>query len=165
MFACFRVNFRQATFRVNLQVILMIALAGIALAVPLTLVMLAIRQFSSPPRNQAPDTTGLRVALEQAAEKCWQPPGIVADGRAVFTLSSPAHALETRRAVEQSAKKLNGVVLSATAGREGGERLLVQIPGVGAHVFEAEALRNFVQSQHGRPAGESRLYELILPAP
>ena len=163
MFACFQENLQQGTFRVNSQVILMIAVVGVALAVPLTLVMLAIRQFSSPPRNSAPDTRGLRVALEQAAEKSWQTPGMIADGRSVFTLSSPANALETRRAVEQSAQKLNGVVLSTTADREVGERLLVQIPGAGAQVFESEALRNFVESQHGHPTGESRLYEIHIP--
>lgn len=165
MFAFSQVNRQQAAFRVNFRVIQMIAVALVALVVPLTLVMLAIRQFSPPPRTSAPDTTGLRVALEQAAEKCWQPPGMMADGRSVFTLSSPANALETRRSVERSAQKLNGVVLSAAPDRGGGERLLVQIPGAGAHVFESESLRNFVESQHGHPTGESRLYELIFPVP
>ena len=163
MFAFCQVNRQQAAFRVNLRVIQMIALALVALVVPLTLVMLAIRQFSSPPPTSAPDTTGLRVALEQAAEKSWRPPGMMDDGRSVFTLSSPANGLEARRSVEQSAQKLHGVVLSAVSDRGGGERLLVQIPGAGAQVFESESLRSFVGSQHGLPTGESRLYELIFP--
>jgi hypothetical protein len=159
------VNRNQAAFRLNSQVILIFGVVLVALAVPLTSVMLGIRKFSVTHRNSAPDTTGLRIALEQAAEKSWQPPGMMADGRGVFTLSSSVNAVEAKRSVEQSAQKLNGVVLSTTANRADEEHLLVQIPAAGAHVFESEALRSFAESQHGHPTGESRLYELIFPAP
>jgi len=165
MFDTFHVNHNQPTFRVNLQVILMIAVVGVALAVPLTAMLLGIRNFSSRTRDSSPDTSGLRLALEQAAEKSWRPPETMSDGRAIFLQSDSANASETRRAAEQSARKFQGVVLSSHAGPKGEERLLVRIPEASANLFESEILGNFTESQHGSPTGESRLYEFIFPAP
>ena len=159
------VNRHQPTFRVNLQVVLMIAVVGVALAAPLTALMLGIRNFSSKPRVSSPDTSGLRLALEQAAEKSWHPPEAISDGRAIFLLSSSANASEARRAAEHSARKYQGVVLSSQAGQQSGERLLVRIPEANANLFESETLRNFTESQRGSPQGESRLYEFLFPAP
>ena len=165
MFGTFLVNHNQHTFRVNLQVVLMIAVVGVALAAPLTAMLLGIRNFSSRTRDSSPDTSGLRLALEQSADKSWCPPEAISDGRAIFHLSDSANASETRRAAEQSARKFQGVVLFSHAGQKGGERLLVGIPGANAKHFESEALRNFTESQHGSQKGESRLYEFIFPAP
>ena len=164
MFGRDHVNHHQPTFRVNLQVILMIAVVGVALAVPLTAVMLGIRNFSKP-RDSTTDTSGLRLALEQAAEKSWRPPEAMSDGRAIFLLSASANASKTRQATEQSARKSQGLVLSSYASQKGEERLLVRIPEASASLFESETLRNFTESQHGSPEGESRLYEFVFPAP
>ena len=159
------VNHNQPTFRVNFQVVLMIAVVGVALAVPLTAVMLGIRSFSSKIRDSSPDTSGLRLALEQAADKSWHPPEAMSDGRAIFLLSDSANASETRRVAEESARKFQGVVLFSRTSQKGGERLLVRIPEASADLFESETLGNFTESQHGSPTGESRLYEFIFPAP
>ncbi|MFZ4780052.1 MAG: hypothetical protein ACOYM3_32250 [Terrimicrobiaceae bacterium] len=67
MFASFQVNRQQTTFRVNFQVLQMIGILLVALAIPLTLVTLGIRQFTAKPKAPAPETQGLRAALEQAA--------------------------------------------------------------------------------------------------
>jgi len=143
----------------------MIAVVGVALAVPLTAVMLCIRNFSSTPRDFSPDTSGLRLALEQAAEKSWHAPEAMSDGRAIYILTASANASEKRHAAEQSAKKYEGVVISSEAVQKSGERLLVRIPEVSANLFESETLRDFTESQHGSPQGESRLYEFIFPTP
>ncbi|MEI8386034.1 MAG: hypothetical protein WCG76_00415 [Verrucomicrobiota bacterium] len=158
-------NRHRSAFRVNFQVIQMIAVVLVALAIPLALVALGISRYSPGSGAAAPETQGLRVALEQAAEKSWQSPEPVSDGRSVFILSTPASAAEERKAVEESVRKLGGVVLPVSTGRLGEERLLVQIPGSGGQVFESGCLRLFVESQHGHATGESRLYELVFPAP
>lgn len=165
MFVSLQVNRQQSTFRLNFQVFQMIGILLVALAVPLTLVALGIRQFTSKPEIPAPETQGLRVALEQAAEKSWQAPGAMADGRSVFVLSTSGHASEARKAVEQAARKLQGVVLPTSTGEGGAERILVQIPNASAGPFESTALRDFAETQRGTPKGESRLYELVLSPP
>ena len=78
----------------------MIAVVLVALAIPLALVALGISRYSPGSGAAAPETQGLRVALEQAAEKSWQSPEPVSDGRSVFILSTPASAAEERKAVE-----------------------------------------------------------------
>ena len=165
MFATLHVNRQQPAFRVNLQVIQMIAFVLVALAVPLTLTALGILHLSSKPRNSSPDTTGLRLSLEQAAERSWHAPEAIADGRSIFLLSATANASDTKKAVGQFAGKFQGVVLSASAAQKGAERLLVRIPEANANLFESETLRNFVESQRGSPTGESRLYEFVFPSP
>ena len=160
-----QVNRLPSTFRVNFRVIQMIALVLVALAVPLTLVVLGVQQIAAKSRASAPDTAGLRVALEQAAEKSWKTPE-VADGRSIWHLAASVNASETRSAVEESARKISGAVLlppSVGAGDE--ERLVVQIPCAEASRFEAESLRNFVKFQHGHATGESRLYEILFSGP
>ena len=162
-----QVNRLPPTFRVNVRVIQMIAIAIVALAVPLTLVVLGVRQISTKPRTSAPDTAGLRLALEQVAEKSWNTPEAMADGRSIWHLAPLANVSETRRAIEESARKFPGVVLlPASAGPGGEERLLVQLPCADANRFEAESLRTtLVESQRGHASGESRLYEIHFSGP
>ena len=144
----------------------MIALVLVALAVPLTLVALGIRQFSSKSRPVVSEAPELRRALEQAAEKNWRPPEILSDGRSVFVLStSTNHPLETVQALRTTARKLDGTVLPASAVPGGDERLLVQIPDAGTNVFESQLRRDFVEKQSGHSVNGSRLYEIIVARP
>jgi hypothetical protein len=165
IFVSIQVNRQQSTFRVNFQVIQMTGILLVALAVPLTLVTLGIRQFTSKPKISAPETQGLRAALEQAAEKSWQAPGAISDGRSVFAISASGSASDARKAVEQAAQSLQGVVLPASTAEDGAERILVQIPAANASAFEERALRDFSQTQRGNAQGNTRLYELILSPP
>ncbi|MEI8311620.1 MAG: hypothetical protein WCH98_12770 [Verrucomicrobiota bacterium] len=148
----------------NIQVFQIIAIVLVALAVPLALVTLGISRYSSKP--EVPEAPGLRAALEQAADKSWSSPEPLAGDRRVFTFSTPGNETEARKAVEQSARTLNGVVVPMTAGQRGEGRLLVRIPATNSHLFESAALlRNFAESQQGHPTGESHLYEIVFPAP
>ena len=142
----------------------MIGILLVALAVPLTLVTLGIRQYTAKPKTSPPEMQGLRAALEQAADKGWQPPGEISDGRSVFALAASGNASEARKTVELSAQRLQGVVLPAPAGG-GAERVLVKIPTANANAFESQALSGFAETQHGISNGESRVYELIFSAP
>jgi hypothetical protein len=156
---------RPSTFRVNIQVIQMIAVVFVALIVPLTLVILSFRQHSAP-RSAVPEMQGLQSALEQAAEKSWQQPPPISDGRSVFLFTAHGSDEEARKAVEQCARKLNGVALPiAAAGPRGEDRLLVTIPRASSQLFESDALRNFTLSVQGSPTGERQLYEIVFPLP
>ncbi|MEI6491533.1 MAG: hypothetical protein WCO94_03210 [Verrucomicrobiota bacterium] len=143
----------------------MIALVFVALIVPLTLVILSFRQYSAPPKSAVPETQGLRAALEQAADKTWQQPPPMSDGRSVFLFNAQGSEEEARKALEQAARKLNGVALPIAAGPRGEERVLVTIPSASSQGFESGALRNFTLSVQGNPTGERQLYEIVFPLP
>lgn len=142
----------------------MIGILLVALAVPLALVALGVRQFTSKPQP-APETGGLRVALEQAAEKTWKVPEALPDGRGIFVLSSRGHPLQIREIISKTVKDLQGIVLSAPNDQNQEERLLVQMPAANAGSFEERLQQNFNQKQQADPTEGSRLYELILSPP
>ncbi len=148
-----------------MQVIQMIGILLVALAIPLALVAIGVRQFTSKPQP-APETGGLRVALEQAAEKTWKVPEAISDGRGIFVASSPGNSLQVRELIEKTVQDLHGIILSAPTGQSQGERLLVQMPASGASSFEARLHdQNFVQKQQADPTEGNRLYELVLSPP
>ncbi|MFZ4774502.1 MAG: hypothetical protein ACOYM3_04020 [Terrimicrobiaceae bacterium] len=158
----------ETTFRLNPQVIQMIAILFAALAIPLALVAMGVLKFSAKPRisDSLSESPGLRAALEQASEKSFPAPGGIPDGRGVYLLSAcGAQASKIRNDIERSASSLQGSVLHAEPVKEGEERILVQIPANNAGVFESTALQGFTKASTGRPAEGSRLYELIFPAP
>jgi len=148
-----------------LQVLQMIGLLLVALAVPLALVAISVRQFTSKPQP-APETGGLRIALEQAAEKTWKVPEAIFDGRGIFVASSAVNSLQLREIVEKTVQDLHGTVLSAPADQNHEERLLVQMPSSSARRFEDRLQdQNFSQKQQADPTGGSRVYELLLTPP
>lgn len=143
----------------------MIAILLVALTVPLALVSIGIRRYTSKPATAAPEVSGLRAALEQAADKNWGTPELLSGDRGVYIFSADI-ATEARKAVEQTARALNGVVVPLASSQPGEGRLLVRIPATNGHLFESAALRrSFTESQPGHPAGESLLYELVFRAP
>ena len=125
----------QPAFRVNFQVVQMIGILLVALAVPLALVALGVRQFTAKPQP-APETGGLRAALEQVAEKTWNVPDAMSDGRGIFVLSSRGNAVQIRETIAKSVGDLHGVVLSAPTAQNQAGRLLVQVPAISAGSFE-----------------------------
>ena len=145
----------------NFQVLQMIGILLIALAVPLALVAIGVRQFTSKPQP-APETGGLRLALEQAVGKSWQAPEPISDGRGVFLLSSRDNLLQVRAMITDSVRDLGGLVLPASNGPSREERILVQIPASKAGGFEDLLDRNFEQQQQAALTEGSRLYELVL---
>ena len=143
----------------------MIGILLVALAIPLALVAIGVRQFTSKPQP-APETGGLRVALEQAADKTWKGPEAISDGRGIFVASSPGNSLQIREVIEKTVQDLHGIVFSAPTGQSQEERLLVQMPSSSASSFEARLHdQNFVQKQQADPSEGNRLYELMLSPP
>ncbi len=141
----------------------MIALALVALAIPLTMVIVSVLKFSSKPSTPAPEAPGLRASLEQAAEKALPIPEAITDGRSLYTLSVEPGQLAGRQAgIEKSARSLSGSVLAMPSGKGGCQRVLVQIPASNSGVFESTVLQDFTRSEAGRSEGESRLYELSI---
>ena len=166
MLKSFPVSQQRSSFRVNAQVLQLLAVVFLALAIPLTLAIYGIHQyFSVPPKSPDPDTGVLRATLEQAVDKNWQLPQTIPDDRSIFVLSRQADAKETKASIAEDAKNLNVLILPGDPAADGRERVIVRIPEGGAEGFEARLLRNFQETQHGHPADGNRLYELVFPAP
>ena len=142
----------------------MIGILLVALAVPLALVALGVRQFTSKPQP-APETGGLRAALEQAAEKTWKVPETIPDGRGIFVFSSGGNPLQIREIIIKSVGDLQGIVLSAPTGQNQEGRLIVQMPAANAASFEDRLHQHFDQKQQADSTEGSRLYELIFSPP
>lgn len=162
-----KVNRVQATFRLNSQVAQMIAIILLALAVPLALVALGIKQFSSKKETSpVPEIPGLRFSLELAAEKNFRPPETMPEARDVFLFSQAAgDKSSSRKNIEETARKLKGIVVTMPPGEKNNDRILVQVSEAQATAFEAQALRGFVRKTRGESVKQCRMYEIQFPAP
>jgi len=157
----------------------MLAVAGIALAIPMTMMILGIKGFCAKPAGPAPEVPGLRAALELAASRTLPAPAELGAGRRHYVLMPaqeirppaapsrlPASASpdERRKKIERSAGELGGSTL-LLGQPSGGARLLVQIPVSAAERFEADALEGFATPDPEDLSGDTRLYEILLPPP
>jgi hypothetical protein len=159
------VNQQRTSFRLNLQVVQMLAMALMALAVPLALLILGIQKFSAKPAAPSPEAPGLRAALELAASKSLPPPAEIDAGcRRFVPLPGHGNPAEWQKRIEKSAAELGGTTIPSQQ-TEGGTRLLIQIPAPAAARFEAVALADFSSSGGQAQGGETRLYEILLPPP
>lgn len=152
-------------FRLNPQVVHMLAVVLLAMAIPLVVLILGIRGFSSKPAAPTPEVPGLRAALEQVASKTLPPAELGTGYQQVVLL--PGHVvnpLERQKAIERCAGELGGATL-LTEQKDGRSRVLVQIPAAAAARFEEVALPGFSSSSAPDPAGDTRLYEIIIPPP
>lgn len=150
----------SSPFRLNPQVIQMLAVVLIALAVPLTVVILGLRQVSLRPSGPAPEIPELRASLEQVADQHLRPSGMMMAGAAIVLHRSSAELPGVRRQIEVAAAKVGGSVLVSEI-PEGGVRLLVKVPASSAGDFESSALSQPPPTNPG-----SGLYEIqILPRP
>jgi hypothetical protein len=158
----FQVNPGPAPFRLNLQVVQMIAVVFLALAVPLALVVLGGREiFFRKPSSPAPEVPELRASLESAASKALPPPAGLGGGRR-FILESGASTAAHRDTVEKTAAELGGVVVESPLAD--GVRLIVQIPTASASRFEETALVGFL-AQSEAALSTPGFYEIVFPHP
>ena len=149
----------SAPFRLNPQVVQMLAVALVALAVPLAVVILGLRQISARPSAPAPEIPELRVSLEQVADQHLRPPGMMT-GEAIVLQRPGAELPDVRREIELAAAKAGGSVL-VTEIPEGGVRLLVKVPASSAGDFDRALPQPLPSTQ-----GSAGLYEIqILPKP
>ena len=158
----------------------MLAVAGIALAIPMTMMILGIKGFCAKPAGPAPEVPGLRAALELAASRTLPAPAELGAGRRHYVLMPaqeirppaapsrlPASASpdERRKKIERSAGELGGSTL-LLGQPSGGARLLVQIPAAASVSFEKLALAGLSSSGSPDPAADTTwLYEILLPPP
>lgn len=137
----------------------MLAVVLVALAVPLTVVILGLRQVSLRPAGPAPEIPELRASLEQVADQHLRPSGMMA-GEVIVLHRASAELPGLRRQIEVAAAKVGGSAL-VTEIPEGGIRLLVKVPASSAADFERSAL----PQPPTTPSG-SGLYEIqILSKP
>lgn len=149
----------SAPFRLNPQVVQMLAVVLVALAVPLTVVILGLRQVSLRPSGPAPEIPELRASLEQVADQHLRPSGMMA-GEAIVLHRASAELPDVRRQIEVAAAKVGGSVIVSEI-PEGGVRLLVKVPASSAGDFENSAL-----PQNPSTAPGPGLYEIqILSKP
>lgn len=142
----------------------MLAVLALALAIPLTLLVLGGRElFYRKPTAPAPEVPGLRASLESAASKALSPPVDLGGGRRFILESERGNTPERRNLIEKTTKKLGGVVVS-TRLENGGIRLIVQIPASDASHFEKEALAGFLPQNETAPFVQG-FYEILLPRP
>lgn len=137
----------------------MLAVVLVALAVPLAVVILGLRQVAPRPAGPAPEIPELRSSLEQVADQHLRAPDLVADAPIVLPGKSDKLA-GIRTKIERAAESAGGSTL-ATELPQGGFRLLVKVPAANTKTFESAAL----PEKPAKPAG-SGLYEIqILPEP
>lgn len=160
-----KVNHVQATFRVNMRVLQMLGLIMVALAVPLVLVALGIRQYSSKVvSSPAPEAPGLRASLEQAAEKNLHPPETISETSGVYLFApTVGDKFSCKQIISETARNLKGSVIEMPPDTKEEERMWVQVPESQAANFEAQALHGFIQKAKGLPVGECRMYEILFP--
>jgi hypothetical protein len=167
MILSFPVNSQPSKFSLNPQVFRMVLIVLVALAVPLFVATLGFRQLTKkvPPEATAePVMPELQAALEQAADKNWQPALEISDGRSVFFLAPSTSPEEVRKQVLSAVSELRGTVVPAAKGTGGG-CILVQIPTAYAPEFESKALLGFVPKIAGNQPGKNRLYEIHFSNP
>jgi len=139
----------------------MLAVLFLALAVPLTLLVLGGRNIFLN-RQPAPEVPELRASLESAATKALAPPAGLGGGRR-FTLEG-GNSEARRDLIEKTAAGLGGVVFTSPMQEGGGVRMIVQIPEAAAGRFEASALSGFMPPDESEPA-LAGFYEILLPQP
>jgi hypothetical protein len=163
----FPVNSQSSKFSFNPQVFRMVLIVLIALAVPLTVAMLGFWKLTKGAPQEAvaePAMPGLQAALEQAADKNWQPALEISYGRSVFYLAPSTSPEEARKRVASAVSELQGTILPASE-EAGGGRILIQIPTAGASEFESKALLGFVPKIAGSQTGDTRLSEIHFSTP
>jgi len=150
----------------------MIALVLAALAVPVALVILGVRQvsFKSSRETAAAEAPGLRTSLELAADKNFAPPEALMEERAVFVFmqtASGGNAKAVRQKIEQEIVTAGGVVVPSDSGKSDRESLLVKIPVDKTAFLKIRLQENFtpLTTANLSPAGEDCLVEIQFPNP
>lgn len=153
-------------FRWNSKVLQMAALLMVALALPVTIAILGIRDIrkAAPP---APEAQGLREALETVVDSKWQAPFLEESVRtAVRNVPNGDACLKIGEDVRTLAGDCGGSVLTPERIEEGGTRWLVQVPADRKVAFESGLAARGFSAPAGEAAGDPVLYSLeirILP--
>lgn len=145
-------------FRWNAKVAQMVAVLMVALALPVTIAILGIRDLrkNSLP---APEVEGLRGALETVVDSQWKPPILEGAIRTAFRkVPDGAACLRTGEDIQKLARDTGGTALTPERIESGGTRWLVQVPANRKNAFEAGlAARGFSLSP-GVVAGDPVFY-------
>lgn len=129
-------------FRWNSRVLQMAALVMLALALPLTIAILGIRDIRMASKAAIsapePEVPGLRGALETIVDSRWKPPLLDGSVRTARRGVPDGDAcLRTGEAVQRLARDSGGTVLAPERIESGGTRWLVQMPVDRKNAFEA----------------------------
>lgn len=135
-----------------------LAMVGMALAIPMVCVVLAYKAYSTPPRADLPPEAlaPLQKALEDVASKELQPPPQLLPGTSTLEVSA-VNTDAGLAIIQKAASTLEGTVLpGADAGR-----VLVQLPAGSAEAF-ARSLKgeNPTEKSELTTGGDTTLIEV-----
>lgn len=154
---------QPSAFRMNSAVLFMLAVTFVALALPVTLLILGVRQATSNTPADSPEIPGLRVALEGIATTHLAAPPLSGGARRFSFSGTAAEMLDTRAKIEKLTHDLGGTVLFSPTGDQC--RLLIAIPEPAAGSFEKLALGGGIKTS-SEPGANGSLYEIVFhPAP
>lgn len=159
----------KAPFQFNAKVVQMLALVLLALALPLTLVILGFRDIRQSARDMeaasAPEIPALRQSLENVVNAQWTPPDLSAGTRKVVREVADGDAcLALGESVGKLAENVGAVVLSPERIEAGGTRWIIQVPASQVAGFE-DGLRGlgFAGVEEAPGGVETVLYEVEIP--
>ena len=159
---------RQPSFRLNPRVVQIIAVILLALALPVTCLIMGFLEIrknrQSVPSEPAPEVPGLRRSLESVADSHLPSPALAPTSCLTTFVLPDRSSLENHlRALEEILTKNGATFLPPQPDETGHFRILTQIPEVGLSSFEND-LRYLKPSNSERPAQDSpsTWHEIIL---
>lgn len=127
----------ESPFRWNTKVMQMVGVLMVALALPVSIAILGIRDLQKNSRP-APEVEGLRGSLENVVNSQWQPPVLEGAIRtALREVPSGEACLKIGEDVQKIARDAGGTVLTPERIESGGTRWLVQVPADQKTEFES----------------------------
>jgi len=163
-------NHPRRPFQWNAKVVQLAALVLVALALPLTLVILGFRDMRKPAvaseLQSDAELDGLRGSLEKVVDSRWSAPVLESGTRRVVKeVPNGEDCLRIGNAVQEVAGKMNLTVVIPEKIESGGTRWLVQMPVGSVSAFELElGLLGFTGLGATVPASSGVvLYEVEIP--
>ena len=147
-------------FRWNAKVLQMAALLLMALALPLTIAILGIRDIRKA-SQPAPEAEGLRSVLENVVDQKWQAPVLAGAVRTTACEVPNGDAcLKSGDDIQKLARDSGGSVLAPERIESGGTRWLVQIPADRIAAFESSLAVMGFSPAIGEAQGDPVVYSI-----
>lgn len=151
-------------FRLNTSVFRMILLVAIALALPVALMVMGVREFvaKSQKSRSFVENSEFRKALEKIANTNLPSPSLSNEYHR-FVFSGTKEKMDERQSrIRKTVTSLGGVVLESSGEGVKTRRLLVLIPESQISTFESFELQDVKQpSEENTSQNNKRFYELV----
>ena len=151
----------------NMKFFVMLGIVFTALAAPVAVVVLGVRQFSAKRTAEpAPEVPALRASLEEVTSRNLPPPeSLSAAGRGSLDFTAcggdPAALIGW---IEKAARDAGGSMLKAPSSKEGTQRILVSVPPEAGGKFESALARAIPMTISGEK-NRTGFYEILVCEP